>query len=138
MGIKITTDDYGVKVWRFDQHGFPQYAVALSGKMEDGTKKTMYQQVVFRQGVELENGEEIFIRNAFPKLRIWRSKKDKLLHTKEIWMVTDFVYKTSNTQPDYSQAQNTQPNYSGAQQETFSSFDDMPETFAAAEDDIPF
>lgn len=127
MGIKITTDDYGVKVWRSDKFGFPQYAISV-GKTESG--KHEYQQVQFRRGVELENGDEIYIDNAFPTLRTWNDKQTGEERCKSVWMVTEFSYR-ARKEPE-PQAQMPAP---APQQSTF---DDLPDTFEAAEDDIPF
>ena len=57
MGIKITTDDKPVNVWRNDRNGFPQYAITISKKGDDGKYIREYQQIVFRKGVELQNND---------------------------------------------------------------------------------
>ena len=127
MGIKIITDDYGVKVWRSDKFGFPQYAVAIGTKTESGERITEYKQLQFRRGVELANGDEIYIDNAFPTLRIWQDKQTGETRSKEVWMVTDFTFR--------SRREETQTPAPEPKQTTF---DDLPDSFDAVEDDIPF
>lgn len=122
MGIRITTDDYGVKVWRSDRHGFPQYAVAISIKTDSGERISEYKQVQFRRGVELENGEEICIDGGFPTLRTWKDRQTGEERSKEVWMITDFRYRKQA--PPKQSLQDT--------------IEDLPDSFAAAEDDIPF
>ncbi len=128
MGIKITTDDYGVKVWRSDKFGFPQYAVTV-GKTESG--KHEYQQVQFRRGVELENGDEIYIDSAFPTLRTWNDKQTGEERCKSVWMITEFSYR-ARKEPE------TQKEAPAPQQQSQLGFDDLPDSFSAAEDDITF
>lgn len=132
MGIKITTDDYGVKIWRSDKFGFPQYAIAVGTKLEDGSRVNEYQQVQFRKGVELENGDEIYIDDAFPTLRTWKDKQTGETRHKMVWMITDWSYRARHEQPETPapQRQSTpQPQIDMI---------DLPDTFQAAEDDIPF
>lgn len=120
MGIKITTDQYPVRIWRNDKHGFPQYAVTISKPKDDGSGDYVraYQEVRFKKGIELENGEEIFIQHAFPVLRTWKDGK------KQIWQIIDFTYARQR------------PKYQPEPRQV--SYDDMPDTFSQAEDDIPF
>ena len=128
MGIKIKTDDYGVKVWRSDKYQYPQYSVAIWQDTENGERVTEYKQLQFRRGVELGNGEEIIINDAFPTLRTWKDKKTGEIKHREVWMVLDFNFKMQAP----VQRQQT------VVQETLGDFNDLPDTFAAAEDDIPF
>lgn len=121
MGIKITTDEKPVNVWRNDRNGFPQYAVTISKKGDDGQWVREYQQVVFRKGVELQNNESIFIQDAFPKLHTWKGR-DGSVGKRVVWQILDFSY--ANNRP----------------QQQAPAFDDYdyPDSFAAAEDDVPF
>lgn len=125
MGIKITTDDYGIRVWRSDKFGFPQYAV-VTGKTESG--KSEYQQVQFRHGIELENGAGIYIDNAFPTMRTWKDKNTGEEKAKSVWMITSFRYKTDD-KPDIQLP--VRPLATDL-------LDDLPDSFAAADDEIPF
>lgn len=100
MGIKIITDDFGVKVWRSDRFGFPQYSISISSKTESGERVNEYKPVRFRRGVELENGDEIYIESAFPTLDFWRDKTTNELKHKEIWMITDFSYRARYAHED--------------------------------------
>lgn len=125
MGIKITTDDYGIKVWRSDRGRYPSYSI-IKGKKPD-THKNEYQEVQFKRGIELENGEEICIDNAFPTFRTWTDKNTGEERCKEVWMITEFRYKRSEPQQQVSRG-------SLVDMDT----DDLPGTFQAAEDEIPF
>lgn len=121
MGIKITTDEKPVNVWRNDRNGFPQYAITISKKGDDGKYIREYQQVVFRKGIELQNNERIFIQDAFPKLHTWKGR-DGSVGKRVVWQILDFSY--ANNRP----------------QQQAPAFDDYdyPDSFAAAEDDVPF
>lgn len=134
MGIKITTDDYGVKVWRSDKFGFPQYAIAVGTKTEDGSRVNEYQQVQFRKGVELENGDEIYIDDAFPTLRTWTDKQSGELRHKTVWMITDWSYRARQEKLDVPAPIQQAPQKPQPQID----MSDLPDTFSAAEDDIPF
>ena len=146
MGIRITTDDYGVKIWRSDKFGFPQYAIAVGVKLEDGKRVNEYQQVQFRKGVELENGDEIYIDEAFPTLRTWTDKQSGELRHKTVWMITDWSYRARHEQPTSFNTGNGERVYVdremaeayGNKANTQIDMSDLPDTFAAAEDDIPF
>ena len=128
MGIRITTDEYGVRVWRSDRYGHTNYSVTIQKKKEDGGYITEYKQVKFRGGVEIENGSDIIIRDGFPTIESWNDKNTGELKTKEVWVILDFVYKSAAPRP---QAREPQPVPEDM-------FRDMPDTFQAAEDEIPF
>ena len=123
MGIKIITDDKPVQVWRYDGNGFPQYSIGISKKDDDGKYIREYQQIVFRKGVELQNNERIYIFDAFPKLNTWRAK-DGSIGKRVVWQILDFSYATDRPETEA-------PTYQ-------ESYDDVPDSFAAAEDDVPF
>ena len=126
MGIRIATDEYGVKVWMSDKYGFPQYAVRLGRKIDDQWVNE-YQPVRFRKGVELENGAEIIITDGFADMDVW--KKNGELHGKQVWMILDFHYKSAPVRQQYPEPRVEKP---------APDFGDLPDTFQAAEDDIPF
>ena len=143
MGIKITTDSHGVKIWRSDKYRFPQYAIGIQKKMDDGTYVTEYKAVRFRKGVELNNGEEIRIYDAFPTLEVWADKQTGEKRQKEVWMILDFDYVTQQPpmqpQPETQRAAaNYAPQQAPAPQPSQMGFDDLPPEFSATEDDIPF
>ena len=129
MGIRITTDEHGVRVWRSDRYGYAQYNVSIQKKKDDGGYITMYKQVKFRGGIELENGSEIIIRDAFPSIDTWNDKQSGELMKKEVWVIMDFVYKDAAPK---------RQSYEKPQQARVDTFDDLPDTFQAAEDEIPF
>lgn len=94
MGIKITTDMKGpVRVWRSDKNGYTSYAVSISKKEGDSWIRT-YQPVRFKKGVEVQNGQEINILNAFPTVDSW--VKDDKQFTKLVWMITEFQLAGEN------------------------------------------
>lgn len=118
MGIRITTDDKGIKVWRSDRFERPTYAVQVSKKEGDGWINH-YQPVRFRQGVEIANGTVIHIRDAFPTLDTWT--KDGQEFKKQVWMILDFDTEGQTvSRPRPVEAE------------------ELPDSFAAAEDEIPF
>ena len=119
MGIKITTDLRGVKVWRNDKYEYPTYAIQVSRK-EGDTWINEYQKVRFRRGVEVPNGTLIQIRDGFPTLETW--VKDGMEHKRIVWMIMDFDYEGMTERPEPS----------------FMEMPDMPDSFSAAEDEIPF
>lgn len=128
MGIRITTDEYGVRVWRSDRYGHTNYSVTIQKKKEDGGYITEYKQVKFRGGVEIENGTDIVIRDGFPTIEWWNDKNTGELKTKEVWVILDFVYKSAAPRPQVREPQPVPEDM----------FRDMPDTFQAAEDEIPF
>lgn len=121
MGIKITTDNRGVKVWRSDKYEHPSYAIQVSKREGDGWIND-YQPVRFRQGINIPNGTLIYIKNAFPTLDTW--VKDDQQFKRKVWMIMEFEaegMKASQTSPQMSM----EP-------------EDLPDSFSAAEDEIPF
>ena len=126
MGIRIATDDRGIKVWRSDRGQYPSYAVQIS-KKEGDTWINDYQKVHFKGGADIPNGTVIQILNAFPALESW--VKDNQQHKRIVWIIMEWSegagasYKPQPRQ----QAQDVQ-----------ASFDDLPDSFSAAEDEIPF
>lgn len=130
MGIRITTDEYGVKVWRSDKYGYAQYSISIQKKKEDGGYLREYKQVKFRGGVEVENGADIIIRDAFPSIDSWKDKNTGELKIKDVWVIMDFVYKTAAPMPE-KKAQEIEK----AAQDLF---EDLPDSFQAAEDEVPF
>ena len=96
MGIKIQTDGKPVKVWRSDKLGFPTYYLTISKKEGDHYIKD-YQDIMFRTGVELENGTEIYIHNAFPTLATWVN--DNGQRKKKVWMILNFSLANEAVKP---------------------------------------
>lgn len=65
MGLIIKTDDKGLKIWRSDRGQYPSYSYSIGKKDTNGNYENCYQSVRFRKGVNLDNGTEIAIDNAF-------------------------------------------------------------------------
>lgn len=88
MGLVIKTDNKGVKVWRNDRGQYPSYSYSISRKTQDGKWETTYRSIQFKKGVELENGTNIIIDNAFESFDSW--EKDGKTFKRDYLMVTDF------------------------------------------------
>lgn len=92
MGIKITTDDKGVKVYRSDKFERPHYAIQIS-KKEGEEWINHYQEIRFRKGEDVPDRAIIHIRNAFPTVSSW--VKDNSQHVKEVWQIMDYYIEGS-------------------------------------------
>lgn len=136
MGIRITTDDFGVKVWRSDKFGFPQYAVRISKRQASGDFVNEYQPIKFRKGVELANGDEIYINDGFSFLEVWQDKQTGETRHKQVWQIMDFSYRARQepAQPQAKQQAAPAPDQSSV----MAQFDDLPDAFQATDDDVPF
>lgn len=64
-----------VKIWRKDWNDKVFYSVMVTQKQQDGTSLNWYRPVVFRKGVEIENGTTIIINKMFESLRV--NKRDQ-------------------------------------------------------------
>lgn len=127
MGFNITTDERGVKVWRSDRFGFPQYSVSISKKTDAGKWISEYKPVKFRRGVELDDGDEIYITSAFPTLDYWTDKTTGDLKHKEVWMITEFYIKSrGDSIPQSDSAPQVMAQV------------DLPEGYAEADIELPF
>ena len=119
MGIRISTDNKGVKVWRSDKYEHPTYAIQI-GKKEGDTWVNEYQKVRFRGSPDIKNGTEVYIHDGFPTLETW--VKDGYEHKRVIWVIMDYDYIGMKERP----------------QPSFVDMPDLPDTFSAAQDEIPF
>ena len=146
MGIRITTDEFGVRVWRSDRYGHPNYSVSIQKKKDDGGYITEYKQIKFRGGVEVENGSDIIIRDGFPTIDTWNDKNTGELKKKEVWVIMDFHYRQeaperTEPQTSFNTGMGERAYVDSEITDTYkrkTGYDDMPDTFQAAEDDIPF
>lgn len=88
MGLKLTTDDRPVMIFRQDREyngkTFPVYSMGTSSKDKDGNWVSGFIDCQFRKGVEVENKTRIFIKDAFP---ITNQGKDRTF-TK--WFINEF------------------------------------------------
>lgn len=122
MSIRISTDYRGIKVWRSDKSEYPSYAVQVS-KKEGDTWINEYQKVKFKGSPDIKNGTIVRIRDAFPTLETW--VKDGVEHHRQVWVVMDYDYdgmteKLKQTYVEMPEAP------------------DVPDTFNAIQDEIPF
>lgn len=85
MGLKITTDDKGLMIWRDDKGQFPNYSYSISRKDDKGGYINSYRSVRFKQGVELQNKTLISIKNAFESFNVGKDGKKY-----QYLMITDF------------------------------------------------
>ena len=70
MGLVITTDDKGLKIWRDDKGQFPRYSYSISRKNDKDQWVNVYKEVKFKNGVNVENGTVISIKKAFESFNI--------------------------------------------------------------------
>lgn len=75
MGIKVTTDEKGTRIWRDDKGQFPRYSYSFSKKNDDGTFSNCYMDCRFKKGIELENGTDIIIDSAFFSFNVGKDGK---------------------------------------------------------------
>ena len=118
MGIKIQTDNKPVKVWRSDRGQYPSYAIQVSKKEGDAWVND-YQKVRFRGSPDIPNGTEIRISDGFPTLETW--VKDGVEHKRIVWVLMDYSYPGMTEKP----------------KQTFVEMPDYPDSFSAAEEDLP-
>ena len=94
MGLKLTTDDRPVMVFRnekeYNGKTFPTYCIGVSSKDKEGNWVSSYIDCLFKKGMSVENKTKIFIKNAFP---VANQGKDRAF-TK--WMITDFEIEGAN------------------------------------------
>lgn len=97
MGLTLSTDERGVRVWRNDKGQYPNYSISYSKKNESGKYDNCYLSVRFSQrGVDLPNGTDILIRSAFPSFNIGNDGKKY-----SYWMITDFERMDGEELPDF-------------------------------------
>lgn len=70
MGLNVTSDDKGIKVYRKDRETksggtFATYSLAISSKDASGNWINGYMDAKFKKGVEVNNKAKIKINNAF-------------------------------------------------------------------------
>ena len=75
MGLVITTDDKGLKIWRDDKGQFPRYSYSISRKNDNDQWVNVYKDVKFKNGVDVENGTVISIKKAFESFNISKDGK---------------------------------------------------------------
>ena len=119
MGVRISTDYRGVKVWRSDRGEKPSYAIQVSRK-EGDTWINDYQKVRFKGGADIPNGTTVFIRDGFPTLDTWVN--DGVEYHRIVWMIMEYDYEGQKEKP----------------QKSFVEIPDYPDSFAAMDADLPF
>jgi hypothetical protein len=85
MGLKITTDDKGIMVFRDDKGQYPSYYYSISRKNDKDEYESCYRPIRFKKGIDVQNKTIIAINSAFESFNIGKDgKKYPYL------MVTDF------------------------------------------------
>ena len=85
MGLKITTDDKGIMVFRDDKGQYPSYYYSVSRKNDKDEYESCYRPIRFKKGIDVQNKTIIAINSAFESFNISKDgKKYPYL------MVTDF------------------------------------------------
>ena len=121
MSTRWFTDKKGEKVWRSDRYEKPRYAIRIS-KKEGDSWVNEYQEVRFRGTPDIPNGTTVYVKDGFETLKTW--VKDGVEHTKIIKVAMDYTFDGMKSSPKQSYMQMPEP--------------DMPDSFSAAEDEIPF
>ena len=121
MGIRWSTDSRGERVWRSDFNGKPHYAIRVS-KKEGDSWISEYQEVRFRGSPDIMNGTTVFVKDGFETLQSW--VKDGQERTKIIKVAMDYTYDGMKERPKQSFVNMPEPDY--------------PDSFSAAEEDLPF
>ena len=82
MGLKITTDDRGIKVYRKDNiskagNPYSRFFIMTSSKNQDGSFTSAYTDVLFKKADadKITNKCVIKINNAFPTVSEWNDVK---------------------------------------------------------------
>ena len=70
MGLKVTTDNNSVMVFRKDFEGsdgkkYPRYSLGISSKTKDGKWIKSYMPARFKGGADIPNMTKIFINESF-------------------------------------------------------------------------
>jgi hypothetical protein len=96
MGVVISTDERGVKIWVDEKGQFPRYSYSISKKNEQGKYDNCYIQVKFKRGLNPPaNGTDILIKSAFQTFDVWTDKEGKK-HTIPVVMIMDFEPMVGN------------------------------------------
>ena len=120
MGIRWSTDNKGVVVYRFEDNGKPTYKIRHS-KKEGDTWLSEYQRVRFRGSPDIPNKTTVYVKDGFEVPDTW--VKNGTQHK-------DGVIKVAM---DYSYA-----GMKEAPKQSFMDMPDYPDSFSAAEEDLPF
>lgn len=86
MGLVVSTDERGLKIWKDEKSQYPRYSYCISRKNGEQWENC-YQSVRFKKDVSVPNGAEIQIKNAFFS---FDTAKDDPKKKYPYLMVTDF------------------------------------------------
>jgi hypothetical protein len=75
MGLKITSDDKGVMVFRDDKGQYPSYYYSISRKNDKDEWESCYRPIRFKKGIEVQNKTVIAINSAFESFNIGKDGK---------------------------------------------------------------
>lgn len=98
MGLKIITDDRGVKIYRHEKtsaagNPYVSYSMAVASKDKDGNWVNGFIDCTFKKGVEVNHKSVINIKNAFYTC----SKYNDKVYVKV--MITDFYVVDEGEKP---------------------------------------
>lgn len=119
MGTRWMTDKKGEKIFRSDKYDKPYYAIRVS-KKEGDAWVSEYQEVRFRGSPDIPHKTIVHVKDGFETLRTY--VKDDREYTKIIKVAMDYTFDGMKEQPV----------------PTYMQMPDLPDTFSAAEDEIPF
>lgn len=102
MGMRATTDERGVKVWKDEKGEYPRYSFSISKKNDAGEYDNFYMEIKFKKELPLpENGDNIIINDSFLSFNVWKDKEGKK-RTYPYLMVLDYENLDSSKPKDTS------------------------------------
>lgn len=86
MGLVVSTDEKGLKIWKDEKSQYPRYSYCISRKNGEQWENC-YQSVKFKKDVNVPNGAVIQIKTAFFSFDV---AKDDPKKKYPYLMITDF------------------------------------------------
>lgn len=100
MGLRVITDERGVKVWVDTRGQYPRYSCSLGKKNEAGEYDNFYMEVKFNKDLpKPDNGDEIIINDSFLTFNVWNDKEGKK-RTSPYLMIQQYDNLSSNIPAD--------------------------------------
>lgn len=119
MGFDGTTDYKGIKVKRWERNGKVSYSYNV-GTKEGDTWLNESVPLRFKGSPNIPDGTIVYCKKGFEKVFSW--VKDDWQYQKRGWVITDYEYDGMTQKPAQS----------------FVEMPDYPDSFSAAEEDLPF
>lgn len=90
MGVRLITDERGVKVWKDEKAQYPRYSLSISKKNDDGGYDNFYMEIKFKKDLPTpDNGDEILIKDSFMSFNVSNGKKYPYLMIREYENMSD-------------------------------------------------